>query len=374
MKKIIFFMMLLLLSSSMKAQNAVSSTCIRYEKRHIVCTNNKGEMNIVDLDFEWPERLCYVAQPVLLQYINTLIGDSCTQLDEKIPAIISRYGKPLTTKLDTIPDDSKFCYATYSVHNVGFDEGRYISMRVEKNIQPGRNSSQSKEHQLELFVYDIPNQRILKGQELMKLNSILADPTASYYMSNALTDGLLSNYAISLDAQKLYGPVPVNDGTLLMEVGGDNQTTVQSMITTAQWVNFLTSKMKKLFNSKPVIGTPIMTQEDNNEAEDSMKVYRQTDVPASFSLNGQSLSQYISSNLLLPPYINKEVTSGRALVQLIIEKDGTVSHISIVKAVSPSLDRNIVTMLRQMPKWSPAMQNGKVVRSFYFIPVNVRLQ
>ena len=71
MKKIIFFMMLLLLSSSMKAQNAVSSTCIRYEKRHIVCTNNKGEMNIVDLDFEWPERLCYVAQPVLLQYINT---------------------------------------------------------------------------------------------------------------------------------------------------------------------------------------------------------------------------------------------------------------------------------------------------------------
>ena len=366
--------MLLLLSSSMKAQNAVSSTCIRYEKRHIVCTNNKGEMNIVDLDFEWPERLCYVPQPVLLQYINTLIGDSCTQLDEKIPAILSHYGKPLTAKLDTIPDDSKFCYATYSVHNVGFDEGRYISMRVEKNIQPGRNSSQSKEHQLELFVYDIPNQRILKGQELMKLNSILADSTASYYMSNALTDGLLSNYAISLDAQKLYGPVPVNNGTLLMEVGGDNQTTVQSMITTAQWVNFLTSKMKKLFNSKPVIGTPIMTQEDNNEAEDSMKVYRQTDVPASFSLNGQSLSQYISSNLLLPPYINKEVTSGRALVQLIIEKDGTVSHISIVKAVSPSLDRNIVAMLRQMPKWSPAMQNGKVVRSFYFIPVNVRLQ
>ena len=171
--------MLLLLSSSMKAQNAVSSTCIRYEKRHIVCTNNKGEMNIVDLDFEWPERLCYVPQPVLLQYINTLIGDSCTQLDEKIPAILSRYGKPLTAKLDTIPDDSKFCYASYSVHNVGFDEGRYISMRVEKNIQPGRNSSQSKEHQLELFVYDIPNQRILKGQELMKLNSILADPTAS---------------------------------------------------------------------------------------------------------------------------------------------------------------------------------------------------
>ena len=105
-----------------------------------------------------------------------------------------------------------------------------------------------------------------------------------------------------------------------------------------------------------------------------MKVYRQTDVPASFSLNGQSLSQYISSNLLLPPYINKEVTSGRALVQLIIEKDGTVSHISIVKAVSPSLDRNIVAMLRQMPKWSPAMHNGKVVRSFYFIPVHIRLQ
>ena len=366
--------MLLLLSSSMKAQNAVSSTCIKYEKCHIVCTNNKGEMNIVDLDFEWPERLCYVPQPVLLQYINTLIGDSCTQLDEKIPAILSRYGKPLTTKLDTLPDDSKFCYATYSVHNVGFDEGRYISMRVEKNIQPGRNSSQSKEHQLELFVYDIPNQRILKGKELMKLENILVDPVASYYLSNALTEGLLNNYAVSLDAQKLYGPVPVNDRTLLMEVGAEGQPSVQSMISTADWVNFLTSKMKKLLKTKPIVGTPVVELVDAPVVGDSMYVYRQTEELASFSWNNQNLNQYITTNLVVPPYLKKEALSGRALVRLIIERDGTLSNISIVKPFSPTLDRNIVALLRRMPKWSPARQEGKPVRSFCFIPVNVKLQ
>ena len=374
MKKMIFLMVLLMSVSSMKAQQTASSTSIRYEQRHVVCTNSKGEMNVIDIDFEWPERLCYVAQPVLLQHINTLLGDTCMQLDRKIAAIQSLYGEPLTTKLDTIPDDSKFCYASYSVREVGLQEGRYISMRVEKNIQPGLKSSLRKEHQLDLFVYDIPSQRILKGKELMKLENILVDPVASYYLSNALTEGLLNNYAVSLDAQKLYGPVPVNDKTLLMEVGAEGQPSVQSMISTADWVNFLTSKMKKLLKIKPVVGTPVVELVDAPVVGDSMYVHRQTEDLASFSWNNQNLNQYITTNLVVPPYLKKEALSGRALVRLIIERDGTLSNISIVKPFSPTLDRNIVALLRRMPKWSPARQEGRPVRSFCFIPVNVKLQ
>ena len=374
MKKMIFLMVLLMSICNAKAQQTVSSTSIRYEQRHVVCTNSKGEMNVVDIDFEWPERLCYAMQPVLLQHINTLLGDTCMLLNQKIEAIQSRYGRPLTTKLDTIPDDSKFCYATYAVHYVGFDEGRYISMRVEKNIQPGLNSSLQKEHQLELFVYDIPNQRILKGKELMKLDEILTNPAASYYLSNALTEGLLNNYAVSLEAQKLYGPVPVNDRTLLMEVGAEGQPSVQSMISTADWTYYMTSKMKKLFKSKPVVGTPVANNIEAPAVGDSMYVYRQTEEAASFSWNNQNLNQYIAANLVLPPYLKKEALMGRALVHLIIERDGTLSNISIAKPFSPSLDRNIVSLLRRMPKWSPAKQEGKPVRSFWFIPVNIKLQ
>ena len=193
-------------------------------------------------------------------------------------------------------------------------------------------------------------------------------------MSNALTEGLLNNYAVSLDAQKLYGPVPVNDRTLLMEVGAEGQPSVQSMISTADWVNFLTSKMKKLLKTKPVVGTPVVELVDAPVVGDSMYVYRQTEELASFSWNNQNLNQYITTNLVVPPYLKKEALSGRALVRLIIERDGTLSNISIVKPYSPTLDRNIVALLRRMPKWSPARQEGKPVRSFCFIPVNVKLQ
>jgi len=89
---------------------------------------------------------------------------------------------------------------------------------------------------------------------------------------------------------------------------------------------------------------------------------------------GIFVNQYITTNLVVPPYLKKEALSGRALVRLIIERDGTLSNISIVKPFSPTLDRNIVALLRRMPKWSPARQEGRPVRSFCFIPVNVKLQ
>lgn len=208
----------------------------------------------------------------------------------------------------------------------------------------------------------------------MKLDEVLANPAASYYLSNALTEGLLNNYAVSLDAQKLYGPVPVNDRTLLMEVGAEGQPSVQSMISTADWTYYMTSKMKKLFKSKPVVGTPVANNIEAPAVGDSMYVYRQTEEAASFSWNNQNLNQYIAANLVLPPYLKKEALMGRALVHLIIERDGTLSNISIAKPFSPSLDRNIVSLLRRMPKWSPAKQEGKPVRSFWFIPVNIKLQ
>ena len=373
MKRILFLMGLLLPVCSAKAQNTVSRTCVRYEQRHVVCTNEKGEMNVVDMDFEWPERLCYVTQPVLLQHINALLGDTCTALDRKIAAIQARYGQPLQAKLDTIPDDSKFCYATYSVREVGLQEGRYISMRVEKQVQPGANSSQKQEHRLELFVYDITNQRILQGKDVLKTEEIMENPAASFYLSEALTKGLLSDYAVSLDAQKLYGPVPVNDGTLLMEVGSEGKPTVQSMFPTADWTYSMASKFKKLLKSKPVMGTPV-EQSDTLSTVDSLYVYRQTDVAASFSWCGKTLGQYIIDNLVLPPYIKNEVLSGHALARVVVERDGSLSHLSVVSPLSPSFDRSIIALLARMPKWSPALKNGQAVRSLCFIPVNFRLQ
>jgi len=70
----------------------------------------------------------------------------------------------------------------------------------------------------------------------------------------------------------------------------------------------------------------------------------------------------------------KAGTQGRVLATFIVEADGTVTNIKVVKKVSDEIDAEAVRVIKAMPKWKPGMQNGKVVRVKYTIPVSFRLQ
>ena len=60
---------------------------------------------------------------------------------------------------------------------------------------------------------------------------------------------------------------------------------------------------------------------------------------------------------------------GRVVVTFVVERDGSIDSIKVVKKVSPELDREALRVIRLMPKWNPGKQNGKTVRTKYTIPV-----
>ena len=60
---------------------------------------------------------------------------------------------------------------------------------------------------------------------------------------------------------------------------------------------------------------------------------------------------------------------GRVAVTFVVERDGSIDSIKVVKKVSPELDREALRVIRLMPKWNPGKQNGKTVRTKYTIPV-----
>ena len=60
---------------------------------------------------------------------------------------------------------------------------------------------------------------------------------------------------------------------------------------------------------------------------------------------------------------------GRVVVTFVVERDGSIDSIKVIKKVSPELDREALRVIRLMPKWNPGKQNWKTVRTKYTIPV-----
>ena len=85
------------------------------------------------------------------------------------------------------------------------------------------------------------------------------------------------------------------------------------------------------------------------------------------------MMKFLSENVKYPEAAMKAGTQGRVLVTFIVEADGTVTNIKVVKKVSDEIDAEAVRVIKAMPKWKPGMQNGKVVRVKYTIPVSFRL-
>lgn len=62
------------------------------------------------------------------------------------------------------------------------------------------------------------------------------------------------------------------------------------------------------------------------------------------------------------------------MIRFVVEPDGSVSNVEVVRGVDPNLDREAVRVVTEMPKWKPGMVDGEPVRARYTLPVQFRLQ
>ena len=86
------------------------------------------------------------------------------------------------------------------------------------------------------------------------------------------------------------------------------------------------------------------------------------------------LFQYLSNTIQYPVVAEENGVQGRVIVTFVVERDGSITDVKVVKSVAPSLDREAVRVVRSMPKWTPGKQKGDAVRVKYTMPVTFRLQ
>jgi TonB family protein len=95
--------------------------------------------------------------------------------------------------------------------------------------------------------------------------------------------------------------------------------------------------------------------------------------PPQFPGGNQEFAKYLISNLRYPQDSYRKKIQGRVILLMIVEKDGTIDEVSVLKGVAEDIDREAIRVLTNSPKWLPGVQNGKTVRVKYAVPINFAL-
>ncbi|MDX2443776.1 MAG: energy transducer TonB [Bacteroidales bacterium] len=116
-----------------------------------------------------------------------------------------------------------------------------------------------------------------------------------------------------------------------------------------------------------------LPQEEEVEEEEAEIFFIVEDMP-SFGGPGQDgFREYIANNLDYPQTAAENGISGRVFVNFVVEPDGSVSHVTLLRGIDPALDNEAIRVVKSSPKWSPGKQRGKPVRVLFTFPINFQL-
>jgi len=113
---------------------------------------------------------------------------------------------------------------------------------------------------------------------------------------------------------------------------------------------------------------------DEKPKEEETKVFDVVEQMPEFPGGQGALFEYLSKNIKYPVVAEENGIQGRVIVTFVVERDGSITDVKVVKSVDPSLDKEAQRVVRSMPKWIPGKQNGSAVRVKFTVPVTFRLQ
>lgn len=102
------------------------------------------------------------------------------------------------------------------------------------------------------------------------------------------------------------------------------------------------------------------------------RVYDVVEQMPSFPGGISGLRTYLNQNIRYPAEAQENCVQGRVVVSFVVEKDGHISDVTVLRSVDPSLDKEAIRVIRNMPRWTPGRQAGELVRVRYNVPVSFR--
>ncbi len=112
---------------------------------------------------------------------------------------------------------------------------------------------------------------------------------------------------------------------------------------------------------------PTIQQEDENIIYNTAGLEVQPEFPG----GNDKLYTYLSKNFELTDDMKENELKGKILTSFIVERDGSISNIKIIRDLGFGTGIQAERVLKKMPRWNPAVQNGKKVRCSFMIPIMI---
>jgi protein TonB len=87
-----------------------------------------------------------------------------------------------------------------------------------------------------------------------------------------------------------------------------------------------------------------------------------------------SLLLYLGKNLKYPTNESLQNIQGKVVCRFLINKNGSVSNIEVLRSLDPILDTLAINLIKSMPDFIPGRQKGKIVRTYYTLPIHFKTQ
>lgn len=224
----------------------------------------------------------------------------------------------------------------------GLASGEWIEQYKRRGIQYIRK-----------YIYDHGiAMRIVEFDNSTGTKTVLLEATKSDYGTIVIGDQHYKTILNDSGSNLIYDYIPLGNSS-------------ESMI------DFLENEMP-LYHwiEQPFVG--LKRTDDPSQTKEG--VYLTTEIMPMFPGGDSELLSWIRQNLRPQVDDNGNRITGRVICQFIIEKDGSVSNIQVLKSPDSVLADEAVRVLKSSPKWEPGKHNGQAVRIYYRIPISFKEQ
>jgi periplasmic protein TonB len=103
------------------------------------------------------------------------------------------------------------------------------------------------------------------------------------------------------------------------------------------------------------------------------RIFVSVQSPPEFHGGKNAFYRFLAHTIRYPPEARTADIQGKVIIHFIVEKDGSLSRIQVVKGIGGGCDEEAARVMKLSPKWNPGMQNGRPVRVSYIMPISFTL-
>ena len=200
------------------------------------------------------------------------------------------------------------------------------------------------------------------------------DPNAKKILELGLKYNLMTNYTsfvaidevvVNKDGKQttVQQPIPMPEGVSDYAVGH----VVEELAVTR-------TMSVKPGNAKGRAGEVMLAVvEDEIVEEEAEEIFVVVETDPEFPGGKKAMLKFLADNIVYPQQAKDNKIEGKVFVTFVVEKDGTISNIKILRDIGGGCGAEVVRVVKLMPKWKPGMQRGNPVRVQYNLPVQFTL-